>query len=97
MTNLLTALPQIEDPLSASKALRNTVLVRYGITSELTLLTRMGLDIDTITPAIGILDTPKLAQHFQGKCFYALKILLETVSCSRVKLHNAGNDSNYAL
>ena len=57
----------------------------------------MELDIDTITPAIGILDTPKLAQHFQGKYFYALKMFFETVSCPWTKLHNAGNDSNYAL
>ena len=81
VTNLLTTLLQIEDPLSASKALRNIVLVGHGITSRRSLFASIELDIDTIAPVIGILDTPEIAEHIYGKCSYALKTLLETVSC----------------
>ncbi len=72
------------------------MLAGHGIESELAVLARIGLDLDKFSVVV-ILSNPKIAMQMYGKGSYSLKRLLERLGCPPEKLHNAGNDSNYAL
>lgn len=97
ISNSLMTLLRIEDSLLVSKELRNVVLVGHGLQTELAIFARIGLDIVNIAPVVGIVDTPKIAEYMYGKGSYSLKILLDGMGCPAKNLHNAGDDSNYAL
>jgi hypothetical protein len=75
---------------------RNIVLVGHGLAGDLAVLTSLGFDFQI--SIIGILDTANRASELEiNRC--TLGRLLDELECpkSNARLHNAGNDANFAL
>jgi hypothetical protein len=81
-----------------NKQYRKIVLLSHGGRSDMSILKRIGFDIQNIVPIIAVVDTEKIGQEvFKTPKCPSLASLLERLDCPWGALHNAGNDAMFTM